>query len=177
MTLEDIYRERCSVWSDIVDHLPFIHDFVLGQDAKVIVELGVRSGNSTAAFLAAVERTDGHVWSVDIGRPQVPAEFEQSGRWTFILGDDLTVERSLPDDIDVLFIDSSHLYEHTLNELRLYGPSSKRILLHDTELEHPDGAPDCPAFPVKKAVEEWCEEMGRQWHNFPHCYGLGVVSD
>lgn len=176
MTLDDIYRQRCAQPSDIFEHLPVLFCTVIEQNAQAVVELGVRSGNSTAALLAAVERTGGHLWSVDIGLPQWPTEFYQSEHSTLIVGDDMAVAGELPDQIDVLFIDTSHHYEHTLAELRLYGPRATTILLHDTELEHPYRAPATdPAFPVKCAVEVWCAEAGRPWRNLTNCYGLGII--
>jgi hypothetical protein len=63
------YEQRCREWSDIVDHLPRLYDEVTRYREPQIIELGVRSGNSTAAFLAAVEKVGGHLWSVD---PMVP---------------------------------------------------------------------------------------------------------
>lgn len=166
------FAERYVQWSDIVGHLPFLHDTVIGLDAQVVVELGVRSGNSTAALLAAVERTGGHLWSVDIDAPNLPFD---SDSWTVIVGDDLAVADQLPETIDVLFIDTSHTYPHTLAELRLYGPRASVILLHDTDLEHPDGAPPAPAFPVASAIDTWCAETGCSWENRPGSYGLGVI--
>lgn len=176
MTLGDIYRQRAATKSDIYQHLEFLHDTVIEVDAKVVVELGVRSGNSTAAFLAAVEKTGGHLWSVDIDVPSWPAQFLQSELVTFIQGNDLAVASDIPAEIDVLFVDTSHYYDHTLAELRLYGPRSTTILLHDTELECPHRAPrDDPPYPVKAAIEAWCAETGLAWSNRPHCYGLGVI--
>lgn len=178
-SIDELYRERCLTWSDIVEHLPVLYDTVVYSQAQTIVELGVRTGNSTVALLAGVEQTGGHVWSVDIRlMPQV--QFHSLKRaagkwWTFIIGDDLAVIDKLPDQIDVLFVDSSHHYDHTLAELRLYGPRAKTILLHDTELEHPDGAPAEPAYPVKTAIDEWCSEVGRSWRNLTNCYGLGII--
>jgi cephalosporin hydroxylase len=171
VTPDAVYRERCTTWSDIYEHLPFMHDHVVGLGAEVVVELGVRSGNSTAAFLAAVEYTDGHVWSVDIAEPPSFA----SERWTFVKGDDLAVADQLPDEIDVLFIDTTHFYEHTLAELRLYGPRALSILLHDTELERPYKAPRRPLFPVRVAVDEYVAETGRQVEYRAGCYGLAVI--
>jgi hypothetical protein len=159
-----------------------------------VVELGVRSGNSTAALMAAVEKTGGHLWSVDIMIPAWPLEFYGRGFATLIIGDDLEVAdqvgpqievttfadaepRFIPGGIDVLFIDTSHHYEQTLNELNLYGPRARTILLHDTELEEPYQAPPHdPKYPVSKAIDDWCAKTGRNWINRTGCYGLGVVT-
>lgn len=173
MSVVDEYRRRRDEPSDIWEHLPTLYAHVVAENARVVVELGVRSGNSTAALLAAVELTGGHLWSVDIDTQ--PAGFDNHPQWTFIQGNDLATADQLPATIDVLFIDTSHHYEHTLAELRLYGPRSRWIVLHDTELEHPDGAPRRPSFPVKKAIECWSLDVGRRWTNRTNCYGLGII--
>jgi predicted O-methyltransferase YrrM len=176
VTLDDISRQRATLWSDIYEHVEFLHDFVVERNAQTVVELGVRSGNTTAPFLAAVQKTGGHLWSVDINVPAWPLEFYGRDFATLIVGDDLAVADQLPDQIDVLFIDTSHHYQHTLDELRLYGPRSTAILLHDTELEHPYAAPASdPPFPVKVAMIEWCAEVGRSWTNRENCNGLGII--
>jgi cephalosporin hydroxylase len=175
MSVADIYLDRCATPSDIVEHLEYLYLTVVDSKAQVVVELGVRSGNSTAALLAAVERTGGHLYSVDIGIPVWPLEFYRSKQSTIIIGDDLAVADQIPAVIDVLFVDTSHEYQQTLSELRLYGPRSTTILLHDTELEHPDGAPPDPSYPVKAAIEAWCAETGRSWVNRENCWGLGVI--
>lgn len=180
LSISDLYQRHCSVWSDIVEHLPTLHDTVVELEAKTVVELGVRTGNSTAALLAGAAETGGHLWSVDVrlmpSANYTPLQRAAGDHWSFIIGDDLTVADQLPEQIDVLFIDSSHHYDHTLAELRLYGPRANLILLHDTELEHPDGAPATdPSHPVKRAVEEWTDEVGRPWENHTNCYGLGII--
>jgi predicted O-methyltransferase YrrM len=175
MSVADIYLDRCATPSDIVEHLEYLYLTVVDSHAQVVVELGVRSGNSTAALLAAVEVTGGHLYSVDIGIPQWPPEFYQSKHSTLIIGDDLEVVDQVPEAIDVLFIDTSHKYFQTLAELGLYGPRADTILLHDTELEHPDGAPPDPPYPVKAAIETWCAKTGRSWLNRENCWGLGVI--
>jgi len=82
------YERRCGDKSDISDHLPRLFQEA-DQPEVWVLELGVRSGNSTAAFLAAAEKNNGQVWSVDIARPRVPQEFFQSAYWTCIEGNDL----------------------------------------------------------------------------------------
>lgn len=175
-SVDDIYWQRATTPSDIVEHLEYLYNTVVNSHAQVVVELGVRSGNSTAALLAAVELTGGHLYSVDIGFPDWPLEFYRSKHSTLIIADDLKVADQMPDDIDILFIDTSHHYEQTLAELRLYGPRATTILLHDTELEHPYQAPPSdPSYPVKAAVEAWCVETGRVWSNRQNCWGLGTI--
>jgi predicted O-methyltransferase YrrM len=171
----DEYQMRCWMPSDIVQHLPQLHDEASTGDA-VVIELGVRSGNSTSAFLAAVEAHGGHVYSVDIGRPPVP--WHGHAQWTFTMGDDLTLVDDLP-DCDVLFIDTSHHYGHTLAELKAYVPKVKPggvVLMHDVELERPDGAhPADPPFPVRVATDEFCQANGLTPEYVTGCYGLGVI--
>lgn len=171
----DEYQMRQWLPSDIVQHLPQLHAEASRGDA-VVIELGVRSGNSTSAFLAAVEEHGGHVYSVDIGRPSVP--WHGHPQWTFQLGDDLALVDGLP-ECDVLFIDTSHHYRHTWDELEAYVPKVRPggvVLLHDTELECPGDAPQGdPAFPVRTAVDEYCTAAGLTPEYVTGCYGLGVI--
>lgn len=187
-TLTELYDDCRSTPSDIFEHLEYMHDLVVEHNAQTVVELGVRSGNSTAALLAAVERTGGHLWSVDVCLiPQtnyvlfaraagVTNRGDEGALWTFIIGNDLEVAHRLPERIDVLFIDTSHTFAQTLAELRLYGPRADVVLLHDTMLERPDASPPSdPSFPVRAAVDVYLDESGRSFTNFEHCYGLGVI--
>jgi predicted O-methyltransferase YrrM len=177
--LQADYTARCGEPSDIVDWLPTLHDTVLKYEAAKVVELGVRSGNSTAAFLAAVDTVGGHLWSADINPPQVPGWWPETGLWTLRIGDDVNpaIAVDMPDEIDVLFIDTSHHYEHTMTELRTYVPRVKpggTVLMHDTELDQPAGYVGAP-FPVARALDDYCAEAGLSWTNNPGCYGLGVI--
>lgn len=169
------YQVRCVQSSDIRDHLPRLYKEASTGDAQII-ELGVRSGNSTAAFLAAVERFGGHVYSVDIDQP--PA-WGETDLWTFHRGDDLLIAADLPDQVDIVFIDTSHHYSQTVAELETYRSKVKPggvILLHDTELEDPAGAPaGDPPFPVRVAVEEFCARHGLTPEFVEGCWGLGVI--
>jgi predicted O-methyltransferase YrrM len=168
------YERRCVEPSDIFAHLPRLY-VEASRPGVTVIELGVRSGNSTAAFLLAAEENEGHVWSVDIHPPRVP--WHGHDRWTFLQGDDLWLTSELP-DADVVFIDTSHLYDQTQSELELYVPKVRPggvVLLHDTELEQPDGAPPFPRFPVRVAVDEYCQENGLTVEYVPGCNGLGVI--
>lgn len=173
--LHDDYRARCGHPSDIWEHLPTLHTLAHGKE---VIELGVRSGNSTCAFLAAIEEDGGHLWSVDSEQPRVPEEWAGLGFWTLIVGNDLHVADQLPDACDVLFVDTSHAFDHTLAELVLYGPRVRTggvIVLHDTTLEQPENVGPHPPFPVREAIDRYCEVHGYAWTNNTACNGLGIV--
>jgi len=174
------YVARSSVWSDIQGHLPTLHDSVLEYPNAVVLELGVRWGTSTSALLAGVEVVSGHLWSVDINPPQVPDWWRLTDLWTLTVGDDLAVSviEAQPAELDVLFIDTSHAYDHMLAELRTYVPRVKPggvVLCHDTELEAPEMVGMQPPFPVARALDVFCDETGRSWTNNTGSYGLGII--
>lgn len=110
-----------------------------------MVELGVRWGASTTAFIAAVEgHEDGFVWSCDVkpfwrevgGKWDGPSPLvylENHPQWSFNLGDDIELNPLAP-PCNLLFIDTSHTYEHTLVELEHYFPKvtpGGYICMHD----------------------------------------------
>ena len=174
--LESEYYRLCSVPSDINEHLPMFVALVDELNASHVIELGTRSGVSTVAWLWALAGTDGRLTSIDIDeRPDI-GDHEH---WTFIQGNDIdpTIVSQL-EPADIVFIDTSHTYEHTLAELNVYrwrvAPGGV-IVLHDTELAHPEDAPARPAYPVKTAIEEFCHVNGYDWRNFPNCWGLGII--
>lgn len=106
--LQECFR-RAQHGSDISDHLPRLYELACRPHVKVI-ELGVRRGDSTSAFLAAAQEYGGEVWSVDITPPVVPSDWENLPFWYPIVGDDLEVAEQLPDQVDIVFIDTSHTY-------------------------------------------------------------------
>lgn len=181
MIFTEEYQRRLAVWSDIQDHLEYLYATVCSYEKPVVVELGVRSGNSTAAFLAGVEAAGGHLWSCDIEDPDVPQEWLSNPLWTFIKGDDVLVQNALPEAIDVLFIDTSHEYGHTLEELRVYEPRVNPggiVLCHDTQWEYPSTSLPDASGPVAGALDAYCREAKLTWANRnsdPGFYGLGVI--
>lgn len=163
--------------SDINGHLQTMVDLVEQLNARHVIELGTRSGISTTAWLYALETTGGRLTSVDLDpQPDLGGDWPH---WSFIQGDD--TDPAVIDQLEpaeIVFIDTSHHYQHTKRELEIYRhlvKSAGVIVCHDTDLRHPDGAPLVPAFPVKKAVIEFCETYGCEWLNLPGCYGLGII--
>lgn len=176
MSLEAEFHRLCAEPSDINEHLTTFVGLVDELQAEHVIELGTRTGVSTIAWLHALTATGGRLTSIDINeRPDI-GEYDH---WTFVQGDDL--DPRIVADLDpaeIVFIDTSHLYEHTVAELNVYRWLVKpggMIVLHDTELRQPIGAPARPPYPVKTAVVEFCEANDLDWMNVPYCFGLGIV--
>jgi hypothetical protein len=180
-------RHRMSFWSDIQGHLPALRDAVRRFPGATVAELGTRTGQSTSALLVGASAVGGHVWSVDPGPIEVPPTWRgPDSSWSFLAADDMSDEAAefVPDEIDVLFIDTSHFYDHTLAELQRYVPRVRPggvVLCHDTELSSEQmagylGHPvDGPEFPVAAALDEFCADTGRKWTNAPGSFGLGTI--
>ncbi len=174
--------------SDIVDHLPTFLRTVDELKASQVIELGVRYGVSTIAWLYALDGS-GHLWSVDVAPPtpapgstlNLLAPLPDVTHWTFVQGNDTDpyVVAALPDEVDIVFIDTNHIYEETLEELRLYVPKVRpggRVLLHDTALAATANAvTPQPPYPVRSAVAEFCRANDLRWTETLDCYGLGTI--
>lgn len=170
------YRRLCETPSDIYLHLPRFVDLVLDRSAQHVVELGTRTGVSTIAWLYGLASTVGRLTSIDIDERPPIGDFDH---WTFVQGDDLdpSIVGQL-EPADIVFVDTSHHYDHTLAELHVYSHLVRRpglIVCHDTELPIPDGAPARPLYPVRTAIEHFCDDEGFSWSNTPECWGLGVI--
>jgi len=149
-----------------------------------VVDLGVRTGNSAAAFLAAAQvARNGKVWSFDLDVPDVPELFWRSRAWSFHQLDALSQEAldAGPAMADVLFVDlDPHSYEQTLAVLRLWVPMVRPggvVLCHDTEWPEINGvAPGSAESEVGRALDDFCAEMGGlAWENRHGNNGLGVL--
>lgn len=161
VSLSGTYRDLLTQPSDIQAHLERFVALVETLDAQRVAELGVRQGVSTVAWLEGLRRTGGHLWAVDL--EPCPLEHRQL---TFLRGDDCSPEivDAIPDDLDIVFVDSSHLYAHTQREIELYLPKLTLggcIVFHDVDVErHPHHPDDEIPFPVRTAVEEAATQGG-----------------
>lgn len=176
VSLVDMFERHRSTPSDIYQHLDRFVALVEETDARHVIELGTRTGVSTVAWLYALERVGGRLTSIDIDdQPDIGVW----PHWTFIQSDDLAPDLvAALEPADIVFIDTSHLYEQTLAELNVYRWLVKpggRIVLHDTALERPIGAPRRPRFPVLTAVTEFCDAEGFEWVNDQRCWGLAEI--
>ncbi|HKW42631.1 MAG TPA: class I SAM-dependent methyltransferase [Thermoplasmata archaeon] len=159
---------RCS---DIFAHLPTLYRLTLDGQRRRVLELGTRDGDSTIALLLASKEIGGRLTSVDIEPcPIATARVHAAGLqdlWTFLQTDDLALDWNQP--IDHLFIDTSHRYARTIDELRKFEPfvvPGGAISLHDTT--------SYPA--VWRAVEEVVRGRSDLWvFRYYHNNGLAVI--
>jgi hypothetical protein len=127
----------------ISDHLLTLYAEAIEVKPKVMVELGTEHGDSTRILAKVAEHWSGTLVSVDI---EDCSDAVHSDRWLFVRSDDVEFGRYWPDwalahglqaTIDFLFIDTSHLYDHTGAEMRVWfpylGPQAKAVF-HDTNL-------------------------------------------
>lgn len=136
--------------SDIQHHLPLLYSLAHGT----VVELGTRSGVSTAALLAGVEAHGGHVWSIDTDARSA-AVAAGHPHWTFLQADSRNPEllAHIGGAVDVLLIDTEHTVTQASAELALWGPHMApggTILMHDPE-----------TFPgVRRAAADYAAAQG-----------------
>ena len=118
---------------DYHQYKQYVYDIGVLMQAKNIVELGVRSGESTRTLVAIAHQTNGHVWAFDPHKMSHPFEDE---RLTFIQKKGEECLSNMPVEIDLLHIDTDpHTYGQTIMWLKLLARKIRKggvILLHDT---------------------------------------------
>ena len=197
------FKEMCSSASDIYMHLPTLRSFASHCD--VIAEFGVRGIVSTWAFLAGMldSANDGvekRLYCVDIEDidmstvKSIAADVGIAAE--FIHCDSAKVV--LPEPVDMLFIDTWHIYGHLKRELAAHHKNvRKHIIMHDTEVDGVAGESvrlgldcqqqsDVSGYPIeeirkglKLAVDEFLESHGDEWvmtHHFVENNGLTVLT-
>lgn len=137
-------QKRIALRTDICDHLPFLFSTVLAIKPKLIVELGVRGGESTFVFERAAKAVGANLLSVDMNDCKNASSWPE---WNFVQSDDVAFAGQFGDycskknwqpQIDLLFIDTSHEYEHTKAEIQAWLPFVSEqglVVFHDTNLK------------------------------------------
>uniref|UniRef100_A0A7C3UXG9 Class I SAM-dependent methyltransferase n=1 Tax=Desulfobacca acetoxidans TaxID=60893 RepID=A0A7C3UXG9_9BACT len=135
---------RSTGLTDLSDHLAILFKESLSSKPELIVELGVGQGESLFVFERVAQICQSKIISVDIVDCNSVGSYDN---WFFVQDNDTLFarkfdewckERSIIPDIDILFVDTSHCYEHTCEEIRLWFPYlSKRakVFFHDTNLK------------------------------------------
>lgn len=189
---EDAARALAVVAGDVNAHLPKLIELGNQVGGKRIVELGVRGGISTVAWLAAVHANEGHLWAVDVN--PVPGHVRTAERCTSIRGrsTDPAVVQAITsaadgEGLDLVFVDTDHTYELTAQEIGTWAPlvrTGGMLVFHDVAVERfdhhraEDGYAAQPPYPVRTAVREWLERHEGEWavaYETSECNGLVAI--
>jgi cephalosporin hydroxylase len=199
----DEIQEHSMKRTDISDHLVTLFVEAIAARPRLIVELGVRQGESTFVFERVAKLCGSQLISVDIQDGSAASSYEG---WIFERSDDIEFakrfdawcgQRHIEARIDVLFIDTSHLFGHTVAEIEHWFPflsEKSKVMFHDTNCgkiySRKDGSVgvgwnnkrgviaalerlfDRP-FNEKEHFVEWAK--GWAIRHYPHCAGMTVL--
>lgn len=131
-------RER----SALSGHLSTLYWECMRSRPALVVEVGVREGESTEVFCQAARNYGGVVLSVDIESTQFWCTYP---RWFFYQASSQELARRFASvcaelelgTVDLLFLDSSHIYSETVEELEVWLPHlspNGMLVCHDTAM-------------------------------------------
>lgn len=166
--------------------LSFISNLILSNHTiKHIVQLGTYAGLSSLIIGKILEiREDGKLITLDIDKKMLDFTqkyVDKSNLNNYIdcrleSSIDINAINKIENEIDLLFIDSAHIYEQAIKELNLWYPKMRKsgiILLHDA-------APEACGGGVNIAIKEYCENNKINYNILvPPVYnnslGLGII--
>ncbi len=130
--LKAVFAAACAKATDIHEHLPVMAEYA--ARCAHVTEFGVGTGQSTRAWLYAQPQKLVCYDSAPPCEAVVELLLPLRGRTevVFHLADS---RRISIEPTDLLFIDSTHSFNHLLVELLLHAPQTRKyILLHDTTI-------------------------------------------
>lgn len=127
--LQREYFAACNTVSDINRHVPVLHR--LAQECDSVVELGVRTGVSTRAFLPLNVKLRSYDIEADHRVSELFLVANMQGKdMQYIMGDSLKIDI---EPADMMFVDTVHSYEQVSAELARHGHKIRKyIAFHDT---------------------------------------------
>lgn len=197
--------------TDISSHLPALFCHAVLQDPHTIIEAGVRGGESTKPLYKAAQLCDAQLIGIDNEPSWAQTTYNNMNNAICLEMNDLDFEMyyqsgPLKDKkIDVIFIDTSHEYKHTLGEITVFVPflsDNGALMFHDSNVTplvgggyvrlngSGDAAPGNPRG-VPQAIKEYFgiefneynyynttfTKNGIEWHmtHYPFCNGLTII--
>lgn len=151
--------------SDIYEHLPTLRS--LAEEVESVVELGVRDGQSTRAFLVTNCKLRSYDLNLD---PRVVNLFQiakaQGKDMSYQVGNSLEINI---EPTDLLFIDTDHTYKQLSVELERHHSAVRRyIAMHDTT---------SAGLPLLTAIIEFLSNHS-EWKvkkHYSNCNGLTIL--
>jgi len=134
--IEKLVEKTINGKGDSDQHIMTLFSIALASKSKIMVELGVRGGDTTIPLLEAAKLNDTILYSVDINDVDFEVRDDLKPHWKFVKSDAIEFLESWDnrETIGFLYVDDWHSYEHVKRELEiidtLVSPSSV-VLLHD----------------------------------------------
>lgn len=182
--MDDLIQKVLNGTGPSDQHLLTLFSVALSMRAKRILELGVLHGASTLPLLQAARLTGGKVISVDRNPTSFVPPPELARYWMFHQADAIEFLEKQSWQIDLVFLDDWHVYQHVKRELELLenlvSPSSI-ILAHDamhhnsqprynTSTDKPDFRDGGP----HRAFSE-LDRSKWEWATIPRNNGLTII--
>lgn len=180
----DLYKnliELAGLDTDMKDHLLTIYRICKTKELRCVVELGVRSGISTQAFLAAIDEIeDACLFSFDIQplsrlfgeadlMERIPAAVGYP-KWKMEIRDSIEAGKAWQDPVDILFFDTEHTEQQLRTELEVWKKHLKPdsvLLFHDTAVPG-----------VLQAILKFsARSRYKKFVNRPRSHGFGILYD
>lgn len=139
MSLQDSFNIACSYYSDVYEHVDTFRHYA--SQSQSVAEFGIRSGVSSFGFIYGLSQSkfpEKMYVGVDIQYCSITEVMSKHAKdhnidYKFIQSDSATV--SIP-EVDLLYIDSWHIYGHLKRELDNNHQKVRRwIIMHDTTVD------------------------------------------
>jgi SAM-dependent methyltransferase len=164
--------------ADMAHNMLLLYTFVVGPNAKRVLEIGCNDGTSTLALLQGAFEIDGHVTSIDISDVPVAEalvdKFDMRSRWTFIRGDSHEVMPKLRAEkrqFDLIFVDGDHTYKgahaDVLDAVAMLKWDGV-LFFHDSNMMNSDNGPGC-------GIVSYDLLRDPNWHGFLFPFGSDLA--
>lgn len=143
MNLEDYYQKAVTTPHNIYEHIPIFREYTKNLDGEsiTIAEIGIETIVSSWGFAMGLKDNSAKnkmLIGVDLNYHPNIEKLKQTCKeekidYIFMMGNSIKVE--LP-SVDILFIDSWHVYGHLKRELNRHHKQTKKyIMMHDTTID------------------------------------------
>jgi len=128
--------------TDISSHLPALFFYSLKTDPQLILEVGISSGESSRALHDVCELCDARLIGIDIV-PWTKESYADKKHAQWLLMNSLNFGEYYANSefkntlFDVIFLDTSHLFQETMQEIKILTPLLKKngvMMFHDSNV-------------------------------------------
>lgn len=144
---------------------------------RYALEFGVEYGYSTTVLSQLFDHVTGVDWFKGDPHSGEREDYYERTAQNFVNRPNVKLIRSSYQDFiadplnqplrpDLIHVDVVHTYEATYECGRWAVNHSPVVIFHDTQHIWPE---------VKQAIERIANETGRDFYNYPHCFGLGIL--